>query len=184
MCIRDRKKAAFEEEAEPAAELIMTAREPYIPRFISGEEAVQGTQYGTAVHKVMELLSFDASYQNVPSDKVYMGKIWGEMQTWIAEGRVQKEDIACVNTSRIASFFHSNLAKRMISAQQRGELYREQPFVLGLPTHELKEQYPSEETVLIPVSYTHLSRDMDIWRRKSSRGLESPITWIRPISWC
>lgn len=54
--------------------MIMTAREPYIPRFISGEEAVQGTQYGTAVHKVMELLSFDASYQNVPSDKVYMGK--------------------------------------------------------------------------------------------------------------
>ena len=71
------------------------------------------------------------------------------MQTWIAEGRVQKEDIACVNTARIASFFHSNLAKRMISAQQRGELYREQPFVLGLPAHELKEQYPSEETVLI-----------------------------------
>ena len=147
--VSELKKAAFEEEAEPAAELIMTAREPYIPRFISGEEAVQGTQYGTAVHKVMELLSFDASYQNVPSDKVYMGKIWGEMQTWIAEGRVQKEDIACVNTSRIASFFHSNLAKRMISAQQRGELYREQPFVLGLPAHELKEQYPSEETVLI-----------------------------------
>lgn len=110
---------------------------------------MQGTQYGTAVHKVMELLSFDASYQNVPSDKVYMGKIWGEMQTWIAEGRVQKEDIACVNTARIASFFHSNLAKRMISAKERGELYREQPFVLGLPAHELKEQYPSEETVLI-----------------------------------
>ena len=147
--VSELKKAAFEEEAEPAAELIMTAREPYIPRFISGEEAVQGTQYGTAVHKVMELLSFDASYQNVPSDKVYMGKIWGEMQTWIAEGRVQKEDIACVNTSRIASFFHSNLAKRMISAQQRGELYREQPFVLGLPAHQLKEQYPLDETVLI-----------------------------------
>ena len=126
--VSELKKAAYEEEAEPAAELIVTAREPYIPRFISGEEAVQGTQYGTAVHKVMELLSFDASYQNVPSDKVYMGKIWGEMQAWIAEGRVQKEDIACVNTSRIASFFHSNLAKRMISAQQRGELYREQPY--------------------------------------------------------
>ena len=147
--VSELKKAAYEEEAEPAAELIVTAREPYIPRFISGEEAVQGTQYGTAVHKVMELLSFDASYQNVPSDKVYMGKIWGEMQAWIAEGRVQKEDIACVNTSRIASFFHSNLAKRMISAQQRGELYREQPFVLGLPAHELKEQYPLDETVLI-----------------------------------
>ena len=44
---------------------------------VSGEEAVQGTQYGTAVHKVMELLSFDASYQNVPSDKVVYGENMG-----------------------------------------------------------------------------------------------------------
>lgn len=147
--VSELKRAAYMEEAEESAELFPTAREPYIPRFVSGKEAVLGTQYGTAVHKVMELLSFDSAYQSVTAHKVFMGKIWGEMQEWIGCGRVRKDEIACVSTDKIATFFESALARRMLSARQNGGLYREQPFVLGIPAHELKPQYPAKETVLI-----------------------------------
>ena len=147
--VSELKRAAYEEEVQEAAELIPTAREPYIPRFVTEEETVLGTQYGTAVHKVMELLSFDHSYETVTAQKVYIGKIWGEMQQWIAEGRVRKEDIACVSAAKAADFFQTELSKRMLAAQGRGDLYKEQPFVLGIPAKELKEQYPSDETVLI-----------------------------------
>ena len=37
----------------------------------------------------------------------------------------------------------------MARAQQAGKLYREQPFVLGLPANKLGEDLPEEETVLI-----------------------------------
>ena len=37
----------------------------------------------------------------------------------------------------------------MARAQQAGVLYREQPFVLGLPANKLGEDLPEEETVLI-----------------------------------
>ena len=40
-------------------------------------------------------------------------------------------------------------ARRMAAAEKKGCLYREQPFVLGLPAEELNEKFPSDELVLI-----------------------------------
>ena len=37
----------------------------------------------------------------------------------------------------------------MAAADAAGKLYREQPFVLGLPASRLNEAFPAEETVLI-----------------------------------
>lgn len=37
----------------------------------------------------------------------------------------------------------------MIAARQRKELFKEQPFVLGICANEFRENYPASETVLI-----------------------------------
>lgn len=60
-----------------------------------------------------------------------------------------KQELQCVSSSRITEFLKSGLARRMIEANARGELFKEQPFVLGIPANKLREQYPDSETVLI-----------------------------------
>lgn len=144
--VSELKKAAFEEEAEPAAELFMQEREPYIPAFMKEEEVVLGTQYGTAVHKVMELFSFAEKYRD--SDNA-LNQIQEEMQSWIEQGRVARQDIACVKPYQLARFLKTKLANDMIQAKSRNDLYKEQPFVLGIPASQLDNKFPQTETVLV-----------------------------------
>jgi ATP-dependent helicase/nuclease subunit A len=43
----------------------------------------------------------------------------------------------------------SPLGRRMAAAAARGDLFREQPFVLGVPARELKEEWPEDEQVIV-----------------------------------
>ncbi len=146
--VSDLKKAAYEEELEPAQEAYPVERQVYIPRFIQ-EETVQGVQYGTAVHKVLELLSYDKRYEGTHTRKELEQLVMDEMQQWIQEQIVDEADIACVRPYKIAVFLESSLAKRMYQAKQQKMLFREQPFVIGLPANRLKPQFPETETILI-----------------------------------
>lgn len=144
--VSELKKAAYEEELEPTAELFSQEREPYIPSFMKEEETILGTQYGTAVHKVMELLSFSEVYVG---EENYVKQVQEEMESWIAQGRVTQQDIACVSPFKIADFLKSSLAQNMIQAKKRNGLFKEQPFVLGISADKLDPKFPSTETVLI-----------------------------------
>lgn len=146
--VSELKKAAYEEADEPASELIKLEREPYIPRFMAKEQEIVGTQYGTAVHKVMELLSFDKEYVGAEYNQLKQ-LIQREIESWITEGIVKKNEIECVKASRIAEFFKCSVAKEMLKAAQEGKLFKEQPFVIGRPANELDNKFPSTETVLI-----------------------------------
>lgn len=46
------------------------------------------------------------------------------------------------------SFFDTSARKRMAESARRGKLYKEQPFVLGVPASELYEQ-KTEEWILV-----------------------------------
>ena len=144
--VSELKKAAYEEEAEPTAELFTQERESYIPAFMKEEEAMQGTQYGTAVHKAMELFSFSEKYKDSNN---YVNQIREEIDSWIGQGRVTRQDIACVKPQHIAQFLKTDLARNMIEAKSRTDLYKEQPFVLGIPASKLDNKFPETETVLI-----------------------------------
>ena len=54
-----------------------------------------------------------------------------------------------VNVYKLLNFLKDSLARRMWQAQRRGELYKEQPFVLGISAGRLGEEFPKEEKVLI-----------------------------------
>ncbi|MBQ6787349.1 MAG: helicase-exonuclease AddAB subunit AddA [Lachnospiraceae bacterium] len=144
--VSELKKEAYEEALEPAAELFTMEREPYIPSFVKEEEMILGTQYGTAVHKAMELFSFSGEYTENGN---YVNLIRAEMESWIAQGRVTQQDIACVSPYKIVDFLKSSLAKNMIQAKKRNGLFKEQPFVLGISADKLNPKFPQEETVLI-----------------------------------
>ena len=52
-----------------------------------------------------------------------------------------------VESRSLLSF--SDIILRLTDAARAGRLYREQPFVMGLPASRLKDSFPAEETVLI-----------------------------------
>lgn len=117
-------------------------------------KAQSGIQYGTAVHKIMELLSFSEklradSAEDEKTRKRLYAALKGEREQWIAEGTVTREELACVSMNKMICFFQSSLSQRMIAANQHNELFKEQPFVLGISADRLKPSFPPTETVLI-----------------------------------
>lgn len=54
-----------------------------------------------------------------------------------------------VSVSKLLKFFGTSLAERMIMAAEKKQLYKEQPFVLGLPANKLNRTLPESEMVLI-----------------------------------
>ncbi len=141
--VSDLKKAAYEEALEPAKEMLELPRETYIPKFMQEEEHMLGTQYGTAVHKVMELMSF------TKSDKSWEHQVKDEMTACMEEGSMPKAYGDCVRAENVARFFESELAKRMIKANEQGLLFKEQPFVLGVKANKVDDKFPENETMLI-----------------------------------
>ena len=67
----------------------------------------------------------------------------------VASGRLDAEYKEILNKYKLLNFLKDPLAKRMHGAQQAGQLYREQPFVLGISAGRLNPNFPSEEKVLI-----------------------------------
>ncbi|MCF0131868.1 MAG: PD-(D/E)XK nuclease family protein, partial [Pseudobutyrivibrio sp.] len=62
------------------------------------------------------------------------------------------DELGLISQNRLESFLHTSLADRMHLAALRGELYKEQPFVLSCPVRELFADAESEDetnTVLV-----------------------------------
>jgi ATP-dependent helicase/nuclease subunit A len=152
--VSELKKASYEEsynEAIPLKEITPVTRETYIPKFAREEDTAEanlGTNYGTAVHRFMELLSFDEKLICDDDKKLY-AIICSERDNWIKNGVVGKDELTCVNVAKIRDFMKTDLAHKMIKAQSKGKLYKEQSFVLGVEADKLKSTYPATETILI-----------------------------------
>lgn len=147
--VSELKKAGMQEETDFSFSLYEDEQiVPYLPAFLKQEEAVSGSDRGSAFHKVMEL--FDFRLLTGKEDKESRETlVRGELSRMLAEGKLQQAGYEAVSVSKIAAFLESNVAKRMAKAASVGKLYKEQPFVLGLPADRLNEDFPKEETVLI-----------------------------------
>ncbi len=121
---------AFEEREE----------EVYVPKFRREKEEVTGTVRGNAYHRVMELMDLSLTDE---------ARIHTFLEEQVREKRLTEEYKNAVRVKKILNFLRSPLGQRMKKAQEEGKLYKEQPFVLGIPANRLKETYPAQETVLI-----------------------------------
>ncbi|MBO5335883.1 MAG: helicase-exonuclease AddAB subunit AddA [Lachnospiraceae bacterium] len=171
--VSELKIAAMAEKDEAAYHAFEEKEvQPYIPAFKRGEEAVSGTVRGNAFHRVMELMDFEEllgglfaefpedyeNYRRVMLDNLGGGKQGAEflneaLQNFLKQEtkslRLSEEYVKAINIRKLVHFLESELAYRMWSADRRGELYREQPFVLGIDAGRLGEEFPADETVLI-----------------------------------
>lgn len=146
--VSELKKAGMQEEQEAGAQLFKEEEViPYLPRFVKEhKEEVSGAARGSAYHRLLELFPFaqkGAARDWTVSDIVRV------IQEKKESGELTEEYAAAVNPRNIAVFLKSGLAERMLRAQKRGTLRREQPFVLGIEANQFRADLPASETVLI-----------------------------------
>lgn len=142
--VSELKKEAYFEKSEGADTLYQEENmTPYLPKFVSEEEKESmGSTRGTAYHKVLELIN----YGKPPEGK---GQILTLMEEKATQGYIPSEYCKIVSAGKVERFLQSGLATRMIKAARANKLYKEQPFVIGIPADRLQKEYPKEETVLI-----------------------------------
>ena len=108
--------------------------------------AFTGTEYGTAVHRILEL--FDYGRFTDPASVTR-----AQLDSWRAElaasAKIPPSYAQQLPAAGIMAFLHSNLAGRMAAAFLRGQLHREQPFVLGIEADRVNPEFPAEEIVLV-----------------------------------
>ena len=126
--------AAFQMFEEP--ELV-----PYVPTFVEEKTQILGTVRGNAYHRVMELLDF-ASCRNTE-------QLFFEMEQLVKDKVLEENYLKLIRKDKMEKFLQSSLAGRMAKAAERGKLFREQPFVLGIGAKRLDEKFPEGEKVLI-----------------------------------
>lgn len=105
-----------------------------------------GAARGSVIHRCMEI--FD--YQRFPDPGAVDAAAFEEWkQEMIQTGRIDAAEARVLTADVILPFLHSPLAARMAAADCRGRLFREQPFVLGLPADRIDPAFPASETLLV-----------------------------------
>lgn len=143
---------AYEQEQSEAEipEFLKEEKEHYIPTFARKDEAFgdengedtsentvstskihRGALRGTAVHRVMECFNFamfgDVDIKNEKSVYAY---VKAQLQQMLEKHLITEEMLGLINVSQIKAFVTGEVGQRMVSAAQRGELFREKPFVM------------------------------------------------------
>ena len=109
-----------------------------VPRFRAAETTMPGSMRGTIYHAFMENLDFHKT-----------DVLETQLEEWIKCGKMTRDEAAAVRISDIRRFLESDIGLRMERAEEGGRLHREQPFVLGVPAHEIRSCWQSEELVLV-----------------------------------
>ena len=164
--VSELKKAFLEEEAGEGAHDMFpeTLPSPIIPSFAAVEKAgsdlrgsesdtaegagclpFTGTQYGTAMHRLLELFDYKRFKDPALVTPQEFDKWRDELS---ASGKIPPE-YARMPAAGILRFLKSALAGRMAKADAEGRLFREQPFVLGIRADLINPAFPGEETMLV-----------------------------------
>ncbi len=117
---------------------------PSFPSFISRRNVISAADRGSASHKVQARIDLHAAKERQTAEEVNR-----QLDLFVEEERLTKQWRDSVAVSKILTFLNSSLAKRMQKAEEQGKLWREQPFVMGLPANRLDENCPDTEQVLI-----------------------------------
>jgi ATP-dependent helicase/nuclease subunit A len=138
--VSDIKKISYESEIPTAVSLIKEdsavpedTKEfvPTVPAFMQTEGILSAANRGTAYHKVFEW--FDYSVNHTAET---ITEMIDHMQQ---QGWLSKEERAQIKDNDFLIFAQSDLGHRMQAASQRGMLYREAQFVMGLYQSEIRQ---------------------------------------------
>ena len=131
----------LEEEQEGERLYSKEEEEAPLPAFMKKEETLTGAARGTVYHKVFEKISLGAIHGQEDVE--------AELERMLQKGFLSEDEKKVVKTKEIFTFTQSPVAARMALAEQNHRIWREQPFVIGLPASEVKKEWQSEELILV-----------------------------------
>ncbi|MDE6761690.1 MAG: helicase-exonuclease AddAB subunit AddA [Lachnospiraceae bacterium] len=127
-------KRIYETDYEPSDVIkrISIQQQDYtapLPHFLAGDKPMDAAGKGTWMHKTMELLD----HVEVESRE----QVCQALEAMRKEGRVPQETETFITDDKIFAFVQSGIGKRMREASQKGNLYKEKQFVIGVPAERL-----------------------------------------------
>ena len=72
-----------------------------------------------------------------------------ELERMAESGKVRREDLVFINIYKLMRFLRCPLGSEMREAKREGRLYREQPFVIGVPAREVIPDTKENSRVLV-----------------------------------
>ena len=122
--------------------------EETIPRFLQEDtkEELTGAKRGSVIHRLLELLPYER-FRDGEKDAAEEVRLW--LKELLGNGLLQENEVDEKTAGDVLTFLKSDLGQRMARAHERGELFREQPFVLRVPAKELNPAFPETETILV-----------------------------------
>lgn len=141
-----RRDGAPEDDGDSVNAPWVSSEEPeYIPRFARGTDEVQvsGAGRGTMYHTLMQYIDL---YNSGDRDSIV-----NQIKELIGRGILDKSALEknLIHINSILKFCGSNIADRMRMAEKSGSLYREQPFVMGVPAVMVYPESGSSETIIV-----------------------------------
>ncbi len=136
-----KKESQREEEPSETQELYPEEEViPLIPKFRLKEEqtVLSGAERGTIYHRFLENLDFSRK-----------NDLRLQLEELIDCGKISREEAAAINLKEIDTFLHTGIGYRMERSALEGRLFREQPFVLGVPADELYGEKVSDAAVIL-----------------------------------
>lgn len=121
------ERSATQEKSD--SEVIL--ENPIIPEFMIEKKQFTAAMRGTVYHRVFELFDFTKEHTKESIQEM--------LQSFVEKGLLSLEERACIQEQDILIFAESSLGRRMKAAYERGDLYREAQFVLGLYESEIEE---------------------------------------------
>ena len=135
------------------------------------KKTLSGADYGTAVHKLMELLPF----REINSRKDLVD--W--LKKMLRSGAFTPEHRRAIRAEKLAGFYSADehsLFARMKKADEQGMLYKEQQFLMELPAKRLGAEIPLAEAGEASVEEDGLAAPASIARSSRSGAGTEPVT--------
>lgn len=126
-----------------------------VPAFAGGKKKISGAHSGTVFHKIMQYLDYESLESDSTKKEIidFIKELEGSGRLTKEEGEIfYKEGKDKVGGwKKIEGFLRSELFGRMKAAAGREELYREYPFVLGVPAGEIYSKTDVRESESEPL---------------------------------
>ncbi len=146
-----KKIAQFDEREDGAALYEEPAPVPLVPEFLKEKSEVSGAARGTIYHKLMECLDFTlfADCAGMAGEEAVLQLLAKEIDRLQRAGHLKKDEAELIVRKKVIAFLNHPLARRMAQAAVRGQLFREQQFVLSVSAGDIRPDWNFGGQVLI-----------------------------------
>ena len=115
----------------------------------TGGAVPTAAERGTHLHSFLRFLDLDALVNKAEEDR--RAELERQLEQMIEKLQLPAEARATIRTEEenLMAYADSQLARRVITAEKKGRVYREMPFTMAVAAAELGRDYPEDELTLL-----------------------------------